>query len=627
MWHAARIAVLLAFVGLAGSSAGQTNDLSGRGDASIRTVISLVASNQLTTLADGNYATVTTLSAAQSATKPKGITWQYPWGVALYGMLRVKDATGNTNFENFVLNHNLICARYYSWLNSLPSTVTNATPSQLASFYASTALSQFMAIDRLDYCGAMTAQLLEGALRHTATMTNIQAFVTQTTANWVSTGQARLPDGTLWRPTRSDTIWADDLYMSCPFLIRWYQYTGNSNYLNDAATQVMNMAGYLQDTNGIWYHGYYYDTHSVNGVKWGRANGWAMVTEVELLSAMPTNHPARAALLNILSRHIAGIESVQDTDGMWHQVLDHPEVWKETSCTAMFAYSIARAVNRGWLDPSHMAVARKAFSGLCQYITTNGVVNQVCPGTSLNTSLTYYTTTLQPANDDPHGPGPVMLAGAEILLNPQLGISAPTNEPEVFWNSGLSHFILEASTDLVDWTTFDGPITVNSTWQSVAFETNLNLTCRFYRLDFPPPTISTLVSFEAESLPYSASGATASITTDTNASGDSLVTLNSTSVGNYIEFTMTNAPAGTYRCLLGFRAARGCGSMNLTVDGNPFGTTLSQYWLTNFYPLVDFGVTNFASVGNHVFRLTLTGKSAASTNYTLTADRFLLLSP
>ena len=86
---------------------------------------------------------------------------------------------------------------------------------------AGTALSEFMAIDRLDYCGAMTAQMLEGALRHTGTMTNLQAFVGQTTANWVSTGQARLPDGTLWRPTSSDTIWADDLYMSCPFLIRW----------------------------------------------------------------------------------------------------------------------------------------------------------------------------------------------------------------------------------------------------------------------------------------------------------------------------------------------------------------------------------------------------------------------
>jgi rhamnogalacturonyl hydrolase YesR len=601
----------------------EASDLSGQTDASIRTVISLVASNQLKTLADGNYATARTLSAAQSATKPTGITWTYQWGVSLYGMLHTKDAIGNTNFENFVLNHNLICARYYSWLNSLKSTVTNATAAQLASFYAGTALSEFMAIDRLDYCGAMTAQMLEGALRHMGTMTNLQAFVGQTTANWVSTGQPRLPDGTLWRPTSSDTIWADDLYMSCPFLIRWYEYTGNSNYLNDAATQVMNMAGYLQDTNGIWFHGYYYDSHSVNGIKWGRANGWAMVTTVEVLSAMPTNHPARPILLDILSRHIAGIESVQDTDGMWHQVLDHPEVWKETSCTAMFAYSIARAVNRGWIDPANMAVARKAFVGLCNYITTNGGVNQVCPGTSLTNSFNYYAVTEQPASNDPHGPGPVMLAGAEILLNPQLGISATNNQVAVSWNAGITNFFFETSTNMTDWSSSNSTFSANSNWQDVA--TGAVANCGFYRLHFPPPTAPAPLNFEAESLSYITNGATASVSTDTNASGSFLVTFNGTGAGNYIEFTIPSVPAGAYRLLLAFKASNNRGQMNLTWDGNPLGTTLDQYWPTNFYPLVDFGVTNLPTTGNHAVRLTVTGKGNPSTSYTLTADKFILL--
>ncbi|HUI06464.1 MAG TPA: glycoside hydrolase family 88 protein [Verrucomicrobiae bacterium] len=621
---------LVLFAGVAARAGAQSNDLSGWTDASIRTVISLVASNQMKgkTLADGNYTKVTTRSAAQSALKPTGITWTYPWGVALYGMLRVKDATGNVNFENFVVDHNLICARYYRWLNSLKTTVTDATPSQLATFYATTALSEFMAIDRLDYCGAMTAQLLEGARNHTGTMTNLQAFVAQTTANWIAGGgQARLPDGTLWRPERSDTIWADDLYMSCPFLVRWYQYTGNTNYLNDAATQVINMAGYLQDTNGIWYHGYYYDKHAVNGIKWCRANGWAMVTEAEVLSVMPTNHPAYAPVLDILRRHIAGIESVQDTDGMWHQVLDHPEVWKEVSSTAMFSYSIARAVNRGWIDPTNMVAARRGFAGLCHYITTNGVVNQVCPGTSLTNILSYYTTTEQPASNDPHGPGPVMLAGAEILLNPQTSIAATNNQVVVSWNAGLTNFVLETSTNLVDWSGSNDTYSANSLWQDVATNSGDQCDDKFYRLRFPPPPTPSPLSFEAESLPYVASGATASVSSDAIASGGSLVTLNGTGAGNYIEFTIPGVPAGAYRLLLGFKASKDRGPMNLTVDGNLFSTTLDQYWPTNFYPLVDFGTTNFPATGDHTVRLTVTGKSDASTNYTLSADKFLLLSP
>ena len=104
-----------------------------------------------------------------------------------------------------------------------------------------------------------------------------------------------------------------------------------------------------------------------------------------------------------------------------------------------------------------------------------------------------------------------------------------------------------------------------------------------------------------------------------------MVTLNGTGAGNYIEFTVPSVPAGAYRLLLAFKAANNRAQMNLTWDGNALGATLDQYWPTNLYPLVDFGVTNLPTAGNHAIRLTVTGKGSPSTNYTLTADRFILL--
>jgi len=117
-----------------------------------------------------------------------------------------------------------------------------------------------------------------------------------------------------------------------------------------------------------------------------------------------------------LRRHIDGIAVLQAPSGMWHQVLDHPELWEETSCTAMFSYSIARAVNRGWIDPSNMAVARRGFAGLCSNVTPKGIVNGTCEGTGIGTNLQFYVTRKRP-DDDMHGRGPVMLAGAELLLS------------------------------------------------------------------------------------------------------------------------------------------------------------------------------------------------------------------
>jgi len=420
------LAVLMLIGGIIRAS-GQTNSIS---NDEIRTVITAVANHWQRALADGDYPAATNLAAAQAAKAPVGITWEYAWGVNLYGQLHVTDATGDKTFENFVLNHNLICARYYAWLKNLTNTLADA--SGLPAFQRSNAvLGTFFGLDRLDYCGAMAAQMLEGALHHAAGLSQEELQMAQVTANWITHVQSRLPDGTLWRSTaQGGTIWGDDLYMSCPFLVRWSQYTGDTNYLNDAAQQVINMAGYLQDTNGLWFHGYYQRTHSVNGIKWGRANGWEMIAATEVLSVLPANHPAREKILNILRRHIAGVESVQAPDGMWHQVLDHPEAWAETSCTAMYAYSIARAVNRGWINTTNMAVARKAFAAIARMqVSPAGVVSNICPGTSLNTRLAYYTDqiSLPPSTDDRHGPGLVLLAGAEILLEPKATLAAEAN--------------------------------------------------------------------------------------------------------------------------------------------------------------------------------------------------------
>jgi rhamnogalacturonyl hydrolase YesR len=81
----------------------------------------------------------------------------------------------------------------------------------------------------------------------------------------------------------------------------------------------------------------------------------------------------------------------------------------------MFAYGIARAVNRGWIDPSNMAVARRAFAGIAKKVTADGGVNGTCEGTNIGTTLDFYMNRPQPDNDA-HGRGPTMLAGTEILL-------------------------------------------------------------------------------------------------------------------------------------------------------------------------------------------------------------------
>jgi rhamnogalacturonyl hydrolase YesR len=630
----ARIGSFTLLLGLALPAIGQTNYL--ETDDAIRELLIRVADRQLCsdatnrtprTLADGSYPVATTLATATNATRPSGIEWTYTWGVNLYGLMQAYRATGNTNYLNFVRDHNLIVGRYYFWLCSLHNSLTSTNG--LNTWQRTTALGELFRLDRLDFCGSMTHQMLECVLKHSSTNTFEQMELEQTTANWIAGGgQARLPDGTFWRPTTLYpyyTIWADDLYMACPFLLRWYQYTGDQRHLDDAALQIVNMAGYLQDTNGIWYHGYYVNSNQVNGIKWGRANGWAMIATTEVLDVMPTNHPARSNVLNILRRHIEGVKSVQQPSGMWRQILDYdnPSNWLETSCSAMFSYCIAHAANRGWIDATNMAVARKGFAGLSTNVTQYGEVGGTCEGTGIDTRISFYLGRSR-GKDEMHGRGAVQLAAAEILMSPKLTIAAEDNTAEISWPAGIADDTLESSPDLANWTACTNLPTTTTNWLSLV--TDPMTDAGFYRLRLAQPDyLPAALEFEAESLAWTTNGAAAVVSSlDTNASGGLFVVLNGDSPGDYIEFTITNVPAGDYRLKLNFKTDTNRGRIVLTVDGQPVGGALDEYWYATFYPLMDFGLVTFASAGDHTVRLTVSDKHGASAGYTVAADRFLL---
>lgn len=404
---------LLAWLGVGCASYAPTAQ-EGISNDDIRAVLLHVANHQIQPLADGDYAAVTPVEAAKAAKAPEGIAWSYPWGVTLWGLLRASDVIDDPAADKFVVEHNLICARYYQWLAGLSDSVTDT--SELSAFTRGTKIKGLMTLGNLDSCGAMGNAILEGMMRHPDQVTTEEKAVVERIADWVVKKQARLPDGTLWRPTSMHgTLWPDDLYMGGVFLVRWGIYTHDQKFIDDAANNIIHQAALEADDDGLWFHGYFVSDKKHAPFKWGRGNGWVTVTLVETLSAMPEDDPLRPKLLKILRNQIEGLKRVQAPDGMWRQVLDKPELWEETSCTAMFAYGIARAVNRGWIDASNMAVARKAFTGIAKNVTDDGVVKGTCQGTNIGLDLDFYINRQRP-DDDLHGRGPVLLAGTEILM-------------------------------------------------------------------------------------------------------------------------------------------------------------------------------------------------------------------
>lgn len=223
---------------------------------------------------------------------------------------------------------------------------------------------------------------------------------------------ARLPDGTLHRAR--GRLMADDPYMTVPYLVRMHRLTGEARHLDDAVQQLLGTNRLLFHPERGWYrHAWDVKAQAPLGEFWGRANGWMMLTQVELLAALPVSHPARAKVLAVFLAHAEGLRRAQDPAGGWHQLLDHPASWIETSSTGMFVYGLARGVNEGWLDRTWAEPARKGWHALKQKVTAEGDIMDVCGSTDVG-DVGYYLKRPR-LQGDLHGFGPFLLSAGEIL--------------------------------------------------------------------------------------------------------------------------------------------------------------------------------------------------------------------
>jgi unsaturated rhamnogalacturonyl hydrolase len=270
---------------------------------------------------------------------------------------------------------------------------------------------QLIAMEELDDCGAMGAAVIE--VSQLDGQDRYSEYIDRASAH-VRTRQSRLKDGTFVRAfPHKWTLWADDLYMGVSFLSRMGEMTGDAGYFDDAANQVAHFHKYLfNERMELMHHCWYSDVNRPGVALWGRANGWALLAQADLLDRLPENHPKLDALRVLLQRHILGVSRYQGGEGLWHQLLDKPDSYLETSCSAMFTYAIARSVNKGNIESRYASIAERGWEGVMSRIRADGKVEGVCTGTAVSDDLVHYYRRPAPLNDS-HGLGVVLLAGAE----------------------------------------------------------------------------------------------------------------------------------------------------------------------------------------------------------------------
>jgi unsaturated rhamnogalacturonyl hydrolase len=213
-----------------------------------------------------------------------------------------------------------------------------------------------------------------------------------------------------------DSVWLDDLYMSVPALARMGSLTGDRKYYDDAVRQVVQFSQRMFNPHlGLYLHGWVAGMKDHPEFHWARANGWALLAMTELLDVLPEDHPGRDAVLQQFRAHVRGLAACQGHNGLWHQLLDRNDSYLETSASAIFTFCIARAINRGWIDPlAYGPVAVLGWNAVSTRVNAQGQVEGTCIGTGMAFDPAFYY--YRPQNVlAAHGYGPVLLAGAEMI--------------------------------------------------------------------------------------------------------------------------------------------------------------------------------------------------------------------
>jgi len=327
----------------------------------------------------------------------------YEWGVTYSAVLDAYKATGDEAYRDYVFKRHKLLADIAPAFQRLHSENKRIDGN----------IRRVVDPHALDDAGAVCVSMIKSQLMDSSLPLRslIDNYV-----DYIYNKEYRLSDGTLARiRPQKNTLWLDDMFMGIPALAYMGKLTNEKKYYDEAARQVLQFADRMWvPEKKLFRHGWVEGMDVHPAFHWGRANGWAILTLCEVLDVLPEKHSKRGKILQLLRDHAAGLAALQHHDGFWHQLLDRQDTYLETSATAIYAYCLAHAVNRGWIDTKAFApVALLAWKAVASSVNEQGQVENVCVGTGMAFDAAFYA--YRPVNVmAAHGYGPALWAGAEI---------------------------------------------------------------------------------------------------------------------------------------------------------------------------------------------------------------------
>ena len=281
------------------------------------------------------------------------LTWDWPCGVAYYGISSAFEATGNKDYLNQMKE------RIDEYIElGLPDWTVNtcAMGHCLITLYEETGDEKYwnIVMSKTEYLQKKALRFGNHVLQHTVSVNN----------------------------DFPEQAWADTLFMAAFFLLRVGVKLGDQEIIADALNQYYWHIKYLQDTEkGLYYHGYNnIEGSHMSGFYWGRANAWAAYTMSQVGRILPQAYlyPQFLDVVGSLNEQLSALKLVQTENGLWRTILDDEDSYEEISASCGIAAAMLAKGN-----PLHLKYINKSISGILQHISPDGRVMDVSGGTAV----------------------------------------------------------------------------------------------------------------------------------------------------------------------------------------------------------------------------------------------------
>lgn len=286
-------------------------------------------------------------------TKRMDMSWDWPCGVAYYGIAEAYEVTKKAEYLDFLKERvdELIGLGLPNWTVN-----TCAMGHCLLTLYQATGEESYMDIikSKVAYLKNDALRFGDHVLQHTVSSNN----------------------------DFPEQCWADTLFMAAFFLLRVGVITKDEEIVADALNQYYWHIQYLQDeTNGLWYHGYNNIAKDhMSGFYWGRANCWAAYTMSKVGGILPECYlyPQYLEIVGSLNEQLSALKLLQTEDGLWRTILDDKDSYEELSASAGIAAAMALKGN-----PLHAKYVQKSIDGVLGHVAEDGRLTDVSGGTAV----------------------------------------------------------------------------------------------------------------------------------------------------------------------------------------------------------------------------------------------------